>query len=277
MPMRVWLSQSHRNTPTTIARPSMKSRLVAYRSPAISKKWVTAPGHTTRSASPPKWASIWSARITDTAIVISAWRRSSPWFQRRRSWWMTTPARAAIDAPASSGTIQSNRPTSEASMLRDLPTIDCWSSIATYAESRNSEPCTMLTVRIRPKTSVNPDATTNSSPAKVSPSSRVTMNSPGSSIAAPADVPRAKTSTHRSTNPPTTTAAHVAGASARHHARELLSDAAGTRLDQRFSHSPQSPRRHGEVPPRPGYGRPARVGRRRGAIGTDASEGARTD
>ena len=140
---------------------------------------------------------------------------------------MTTPASAAIDAPASSGTIQSNRPTSEASMLRDLPTIDCWSSMATYAERRNSEPCTMLTVRIRPKTSVNPEATTNSSPAKVSPSSSVTMNSPGSSIAAPADVPRANTSTHRSTNPPTTTAAHVAGVSARHHARAWLSGAAG--------------------------------------------------
>ena len=31
-----------------------------------------------------KWAMIWSATITEIAIVISAWRRSCPWFQRRR-------------------------------------------------------------------------------------------------------------------------------------------------------------------------------------------------
>ena len=51
----------------------------------------------------------------------------------------------------------------------------------------------------------------------------------------------------------------------------------GTRLDQRFSHSPQSPRRHDEVPPRSEYGYPAQVGRCRGAISNDAWEGARTD
>ena len=41
----------------------------------------------------PKWASIWSARISDTAMVISACRRSWPWFQRRKSWCMTRPTR----------------------------------------------------------------------------------------------------------------------------------------------------------------------------------------
>ena len=74
----------------------------------------------------------------------------------------------------------------------------------------------MLTVRIRPNTSVNPDATTNSKPANVSPSSSVTMNSPGSSIAAPAEVPWANTSTHSAASTPTTTAAHVAAFHERH-------------------------------------------------------------
>ena len=55
----------------------------------------------------------------------------------------------------------------------------------------------MLTVRIRPKIRVNPDATTNSSPAKVTPSSSVTTNSPGSRMAGPAEVLRARTKTHR--------------------------------------------------------------------------------
>ena len=40
---------------------------------------------------PPKAASIWSAKITDSAIVISAWRRSWPWFQRRKTCWISTP------------------------------------------------------------------------------------------------------------------------------------------------------------------------------------------
>ena len=43
---------------------------------------------------PPKAASIWSARITDSAMVISAWRRSCPWFQRRNTCWMSDADRA---------------------------------------------------------------------------------------------------------------------------------------------------------------------------------------
>ena len=58
----------------------------------------------------------------------------------------------------------------------------------------------MLTVRISPKISVNPDATTNINPAKVMPSSKVTKNSPGSSIAAADGVPEAKKSTQLTAN-----------------------------------------------------------------------------
>ena len=65
-------------------------------------------------------------------------------------------------------------------MLRVLPTILCCSSMAMYAASRNSAPWAMLTVRISPKISVKPEATTNIRPAKVSPSSSVITNSPGS-------------------------------------------------------------------------------------------------
>ena len=85
MPMRVWLSQSHRNSPTTIARPSMKSRLVAYRSPAISKKWVTAPGHTTRSRE--------ASEVSEHLVGDDHRHRDRdqrlaqilPWFQRKSS------------------------------------------------------------------------------------------------------------------------------------------------------------------------------------------------
>ena len=58
----------------------------------------------------------------------------------------------------------------------------------------------MLTVRISPKISVNPDATTNIRPAKVTPSSRVTTNSPGSETAEPEGVPVAKNNTQQTTN-----------------------------------------------------------------------------
>ena len=57
----------------------------------------------------------------------------------------------------------------------------------------------MFTVRINPKMSVKPEATMKYRPAEVSPSRSVTTNSPGSSIAAPADVPVAKNSTQAST------------------------------------------------------------------------------
>ena len=59
---------------------------------------------------PPKAASIWSAKITDSAIVISAWRRSWPWFQRRNTCWMTTPTTPMISVASSSGTTQADQP-----------------------------------------------------------------------------------------------------------------------------------------------------------------------
>ena len=54
-------------------------------------KWVTPPGHDIDWARPPARASIWSARITAMASVISAWRSSWPWFQRRNTSNITQP------------------------------------------------------------------------------------------------------------------------------------------------------------------------------------------
>ena len=59
---------------------------------------------------PPNAASIWSAKITDSAIVISAWRRSWPWFQRRKTCWISTPMTPMIGVASSSGTTQPIRP-----------------------------------------------------------------------------------------------------------------------------------------------------------------------
>ena len=58
---------------------------------------------------PPNAASIWSAKITESAIVISAWRRSWPWFQRRNTCWMTTPITPMIAVASSSGMSQPSR------------------------------------------------------------------------------------------------------------------------------------------------------------------------
>ena len=54
---------------------------------------------------PPNWASIWSAKITESAIVMSAWRRSWPWFQRRKTCCMITPITPMIAVARISGTI----------------------------------------------------------------------------------------------------------------------------------------------------------------------------
>ena len=113
---------------------------------------------------------------------------------------MTTPRIAATPAPTSIGTTQEATLTSAGSRLRDLPAIFCCNSIAMYAARRNSEPWAMLTVRIKPKISVKPEATTNISPANVTPSSSVITKSPGSATADPDDVPVAKNSTQLTTN-----------------------------------------------------------------------------
>ena len=55
-----------------------------------------------------KWAITWSATITETAIVISAWRRSWPWFQRSNSCWTTSPTTATIAAATSTGSTHSH-------------------------------------------------------------------------------------------------------------------------------------------------------------------------
>jgi hypothetical protein len=55
---------------------------------------------------PPYAASIWSAATTEIAIVISAWRRSWPWFQRRNTCWSTMPSTPMISVAISSGTSQ---------------------------------------------------------------------------------------------------------------------------------------------------------------------------
>ena len=68
---------------------------------------------------PPNWASIWSAMITEIAIVISAWRRSSPWFQRRNTCWMITPTTPMAIAPRTTGMSQPARSYSEADPVGD--------------------------------------------------------------------------------------------------------------------------------------------------------------
>ena len=52
--------------------------------------------------------------ITEIAIVISAWRRSWPWFQRRKSCWMTTPSTPITRQASTSGTSHPKRPYSDA-------------------------------------------------------------------------------------------------------------------------------------------------------------------
>ena len=55
---------------------------------------------------PPVCTTTWSATITEIAIVISAWRRSWPWFQRRKSCCIASPSRPATSAAISSTTNQ---------------------------------------------------------------------------------------------------------------------------------------------------------------------------
>ena len=59
------------------------------------------------SAMPPKWPSTWSAMMIEAAIVISAWRSSWPWFQRRKSCCMTRPMTPTTNEAMTSPRIQS--------------------------------------------------------------------------------------------------------------------------------------------------------------------------
>ena len=58
---------------------------------------------------PPVCTTTWSATITESAIVISAWRSSWPWFQRRSSCCIASPSRPATSAATSSTTNQLSR------------------------------------------------------------------------------------------------------------------------------------------------------------------------
>ena len=84
--MRVILSQTQSRTPIATAIPRITRRVVVYWMPSTRRfvKVSKLRGQAMSSATPPKWASIWSARMIAIAIVISAWRRSWPWFQRRK-------------------------------------------------------------------------------------------------------------------------------------------------------------------------------------------------
>ncbi len=70
----------------------------------------------------------WSATITDTAIVISAWRRSCPWFQRRSSCWTPSPKTPIQTIATSQGTTHSQVLTSFGFKPNPEPVIRCWIS-----------------------------------------------------------------------------------------------------------------------------------------------------
>ena len=89
----------------------MKSRVVVYCTPATrrSTNLSSVPGQAMSCATPPKWASIWSARMIAIAIVISAWRSSWPWFQRRNACCIPRPTAPTSSAPMSVGSTQLRR------------------------------------------------------------------------------------------------------------------------------------------------------------------------
>ena len=70
---------------------------------------------------------IWSAMITEMAIVISACRSSWPWFQRRNACWTTSPTTAMHGAATTSGMSHSQVFTSLESE-KPCPVIACWIS-----------------------------------------------------------------------------------------------------------------------------------------------------
>ena len=97
------------------------------------------PGHVRLTALPPnlcapvevargKCAMIWSATITEIPIVISACRRSWPWFQRRSVCWVTSPTTAMQPAATSIGSTHSQVLTSAEITVNPLPVMACWIS-----------------------------------------------------------------------------------------------------------------------------------------------------
>ena len=99
MPVRVFFSHSQSSSPITSAMPRMIRRVSVYWIPSTRRftNLSKLRGQAMSSATPPKWASIWSARMIAIAIVISAWRRSWPWFQRRKTCCIVTPDRRDDD------------------------------------------------------------------------------------------------------------------------------------------------------------------------------------
>ena len=77
---------------------------------------------------PLKWAMIWSAMITEIAIVISAWRSSWPWFQRRKTCCMTRPMTPIDAAATSAGKTHSQVVTSVDGIENPEPVIFCCTS-----------------------------------------------------------------------------------------------------------------------------------------------------
>ena len=71
---------------------------------------------------------IWSATITETAIVISAWRSSWPCVQRRNACWTTSPTTMMQGAATRSGTSHSQVLTSLELSEKPCPVIPCWTS-----------------------------------------------------------------------------------------------------------------------------------------------------
>ena len=80
----------------------------------------------------------WSATITETAIVISAWRSSWPWFQRSSTCCIASPSSPATIAAMKSTTNQLSRLTwsEETAMLGSPVMIRRCTLIATYAATR---------------------------------------------------------------------------------------------------------------------------------------------
>ena len=75
-----------------------------------STNLLTEPGNDMSWAVPPPVCTMtWSATITETAIVISAWRSSWPWFQRSSTCCIASPSSPATIAAMNRTTNQLRR------------------------------------------------------------------------------------------------------------------------------------------------------------------------
>ena len=143
MPVRVRFSHSQSSSPIASAMPRMIRRVAVYWIPSTRRftNLSKLRGQAMSSATPPKWASIWSARMIEIAIVISAWRRSWPWFQRRKTCCIATPIAATTSVATIAGTIQCVRLTCElvrpnAAALADHVALELQRDVAAEQEER---------------------------------------------------------------------------------------------------------------------------------------------